>query len=54
MIAPVPIKQYEDYGYYHQTSNISHTLVGNKIVDDSDVVGALSIGAAPSTLSFPT
>ena len=25
---------------YHQTSNISHTLVGNKIVDHSDLVGA--------------
>ena len=25
---------------YHQTSNISHTLVGNKIVDHWDVVGA--------------
>ena len=26
---------------YHQTFNIRHTLVGNKIVDHSDVVGAL-------------
>ena len=26
---------------YRQNSNISHTLVGNKIVDHSDVVGAL-------------
>ena len=25
---------------YRKTSNISHTLVGNKIVDNSDVVGA--------------
>ena len=25
---------------FHQTSNISHTLVGNKLVDHSDVVGA--------------
>ena len=30
--------------YYWQTSNISHTLVGNKLVDHSDVVGA-----APTT-----
>ena len=27
-----------------QTSNISRTLVGNKIVDHSDVVGAASTG----------
>ena len=25
----------------HQTSNVSHTLVGNRIVDHSDVVGTL-------------
>ena len=25
----------------HQTSNISHTLIGNKLVDHSNVVGAL-------------
>ena len=37
---------------YHQTSNISRTLVGNKIVDHSDVVGAWPIGAAPGTSSF--
>ena len=31
----------EDWNfYYHKTSNISCTLVGNKIVDHSDVVGA--------------
>ena len=34
---------------YRQTSNISRTLVGNKIVDHSDVVGALPVGAAPTT-----
>ena len=27
------------YYYYRQTSNIRHTLAGNKIVDHSDVVG---------------
>ena len=27
---------------YRQVSNISRTLVGNKIVDHSDVVGAIS------------
>ena len=29
---------------YCQTSNISHTLVGNKIVDHSGVVGASPVG----------
>ena len=32
---------------YRQTSNIRHTLVGNKIVDDSDVVGGSPISTAP-------
>ena len=36
---------------YHQTSNISGTLVGNKVVDHPDVVGASPVGAAPSTRS---
>ena len=40
--------------YYRKTSNISRTLVGNKIVDNSDVVGASPIGAAPTTSSFST
>ena len=35
-----------------QTSNISYTSVGNKIVDHSDVVGASPVGAAPTTSSF--
>ena len=39
---------------YRQTPNISRTLVGNKIVDQSDVVGASSVGAAQTTFSFPT
>ena len=39
---------------YHQSSNISHTLVGNEIVDHSDVVGASPVGAAPTTPSFST
>ena len=37
---------------YHQTSNISRTSVGNKIVDHSDVVGASPVGTAPTTSSF--
>ena len=40
---------------YRQTSNISCTLVGNKIDDHSDdVVGASPVGAAPTTPSFLT
>ena len=39
---------------YRKTSNIRHTLVGNKIVDHSDVVGASPVGAAPTTSSFST
>ena len=39
---------------YRKTSNISRTLVGNEIVDHSDVVGASPVGAAPTTSSFST
>ena len=37
---------------YRQVSNISRTLVGNWIVDNSNVVGASPVGAAPTTSSF--
>ena len=37
---------------YRQVSNIRRTLVGNKIVDHSNVVGASAVGAAPTTSSF--
>ena len=40
--------------YYRKTSNISRTLVGDKIVDHSDAVGASPVGAAPTTSSFST
>ena len=40
--------------YYRKTSNIRDTLVCNKIVDHSDVVGASPVGAAPTTSSFST
>ena len=33
---------------HRQTSNISHTLVGNKIADHSDVVGASPVGPTSS------
>ena len=36
---------------YRQVSKISRTLVGNEIVDHSDVVGASPVGAAPTTSS---
>ena len=39
---------------YRKSSNISRTLLGDKIVDNSDVVGASSVGAAPTTSSFST
>ena len=35
-----------------QNSNVSRTLVGNDIVDHSDVVGASPVGTAPTTSSF--
>ena len=37
-----------------QTPNIGGTLVDNKIADHSDVIGALPVGAAPTTYSFLT
>ena len=43
-----------DTYHYRQFSNIRRTLVGNKIVDHSDVVGATPVGAAPTTSSFST
>ena len=37
---------------YRQTSEISHTLVANKVIDHLDVVGASAAGAAPNIFSF--
>ena len=39
---------------YCQTSNVSHTLIGNKTVDYSDVIGSSPVGAAPTTSSIST
>ena len=39
---------------YRHVPNISRTLVGNNIVDHSDVVGASPVGAAPTTSTFST
>ena len=56
IVATVLITQlcYGLYIEYRQVSNISRTLVGNKIVVHSDVVGASPVGAAPTTPSFST
>ena len=37
-----------------KTSNIRHILVGNKKVNDSDIVGASSVAAASTTSLFST
>ena len=39
---------------YRQVSSIRRTLLGENIVDHSDVVGASPVGAAPTTSSFLT
>ena len=52
-VQPIPNKTFVQL-MYRKVSNIRCTLVGNKIVDDSDVVGAPPVGAAPTTSSFST
>ena len=37
---------------YRQTSNISRTFEGDKLVDHPDVVVASPVGAAPTASSF--
>ena len=39
----------EIYQHYCQISDTGHTLIGNEIVDHSDVVWALIVGTAPTT-----
>ena len=39
---------------YRKTADISRTLAGNKMVDNSDAVGAAPVGAAPIASSFST
>ena len=41
-----------DFICYRQASYMSPTLVGNKIVDHSHVVGVPPTGASPTTYSF--
>ena len=43
-----------DQNKYRQVSNIRRTLIGNEIVDNSDVVRASPVGAAPTTSSLST
>ena len=43
-----------DWNFRYRQVSIRCTLVGNKIVDHSDVVGASPVGAAPTTSSFST
>ena len=50
----IPLLEAQHIHHYRKTSNISRTLVGSKIVDNSDVVGASPVGAAPTTSSFST
>ena len=42
------------FDIYGHVSNISRTLIDNKIVDHSDVVEASPVGAAPTTSSSST
>ena len=42
------------FSIYRQVFNIGRTLVGNNIVDHSDVVGTPAVGAAPIISSFWT
>ena len=51
---PCTLHRSDTLGTYSKTSNRSRTLVCNKIVDNSDVVGASPVGAAPTTSSFST
>ena len=44
----------QSFETYRQTRNISSTLLFNNFVDHSDVVGAPTVGAAPTTSSFST
>ena len=44
----------KNHNNYRPISNIRHILIGNKIVDHSDVVGASPVGAVATTSSFST
>ena len=50
----IDLIDFSKFKAYRKFSNISRTLVDNKIVDHSDVAGASPVGAAPTTSSFST
>ena len=52
-IKPLRMPSYCHFNY-RQVSNIRRTLVRNKLVDHSDIVGASPVGAAPTTSSWST
>ena len=54
MLAQICVSIWCHEATYRKTPNISRTLAGNEIVDNSDVVGASPVGAAPNTFSFST
>ena len=51
-------KVWDEIGYaflnFHQSSNISRILLGNKIIDPSEEFGASPVIAALTTSSFST
>ena len=49
-----PLQNVACKGLTVKSLNIRHTLLSNKIVYHSDVVGASPVGAAPTTSSFST
>ena len=54
LVTQVSHNSYRPSDTYRQVSNIRRTLVGIKIVDNSDVVGASPVGAVPTTSSLST
>ena len=64
LISPFPVLRKQAYtscdnlsicpNNYRKISNIRRALVGNIILDHSDVVGASPVGAAPTTSLFST
>ena len=52
--SPTTVKLKWSWTIWTMSTDISSTLVGNKLVDHSDVVGASPVGTAPTTSSFST
>ena len=51
---PIDFTSLFDSFEYCQISNLSCTLVGNKFIVHSDVVGASPVGALPAASTFST